>query len=102
MNDLDTLSIPRSTSADLLMRRMAMLHLEPADLAVAEPLLMGEFRRLCAMCESKGRCARSLADEFSDPAWQDWRDYCPNATILTVMSTLRDCRSGDHAACTGE
>jgi len=95
--ELRWLSARGADDAELLFRRMAALRLNPAEFGRIEPRLFHELRRLCAMCQSKDQCARGIADEFSDPAWQDWREYCPNATILSVMSALRGCHSGDFA-----
>lgn len=92
-NDWRHLSSPHPAQSDLLARRMTGLHLDPEEFSRAEPTLFREFQRLCIACESKGRCARDLADEFADPAWQDWRDYCPNASMLSMLSTLR----GSHS-----
>jgi uncharacterized protein DUF6455 len=78
--------------ADLLRRRMAALHVDPDELARSEPATFQELRRRCTACDSRGRCALDLADEPADPAWQAWRDYCPNATRLSVLSALRGCQ----------
>lgn len=79
----------------LLCRRMRALRLDPDELYCREPRAFGMLRRLCATCPVPGRCARDLADEFADPAWQDWRNYCPNATTLSILSALRGCGMGD-------
>ncbi|MBK5956846.1 hypothetical protein CCR97_01250 [Rhodoplanes elegans] len=79
----------------LLCRRMRALRLDPDELYCSEPRAFGMLRRLCATCPVPGRCARDLADEFADPAWQDWRNYCPNATTLSILSALRGCGMGD-------
>ena len=70
-------------SSDLLKRRMPALHINPNDLVHATGL--------CARCEARGKCMRDLDDEFADPAWGDWRNYCPNATTLSLLSTLHQC-----------
>lgn len=79
----------------LLCRRMRALRLDPDELYCSEPRAFGILRRLCATCPVPGRCARDLADEFADPAWQDWRNYCPNATTLSILSALRGCGTAD-------
>ncbi|MDC7789733.1 hypothetical protein PQJ75_18870 [Rhodoplanes sp. TEM] len=100
--DLDELALDRdagdppaarSAVADdlLLCRRMRALRLDPDELYCSEPRAFGVLRRRCAGCTVPGRCARDLADEFADPAWQDWRNYCPNATTLSILSALRAC-----------
>lgn len=75
----------------LLCRRMRALRLDPDELYCSEPRAFGVLRKLCATCSVPGRCARDLTDEFSDPGWQDWRNYCPNATTLSILSALRAC-----------
>ena len=79
--------------AEFLRLRMAELHLEPHELARCEPAKFRELVTLCATCDSRGRCALDLADEFADPGWQNWRDYCPNATTLSVLSAVQCCSS---------
>jgi hypothetical protein len=77
---------------ELLYRRMAALGLDPTEFARAEPCAFRDFQARCSLCQSRRRCARGLADEFTDPGWQDWRNYCPNATMLAMYSTLQLCR----------
>jgi hypothetical protein len=82
-----------SFDVSLLFRRMAVLHIDRDDLARDEPLLFRELQALCVLCRSRGRCRSELAREFADPAWQDWRDYCPNATTLSLLSVVQMCSS---------
>lgn len=78
-------------SSDLLKRRMQAMHLDPEDL-VRSPARMANVKTgLCARCEARGKCMRDLDDEFADPGWGDWRNYCPNATALSLLSTLHEC-----------
>ncbi len=74
---------------------MVALNLDPAEMARSEPALFRGFQRLCTSCQSPMRCARDLAHELardpSEPASSDWRDYCPNATTLNMLSTLQSC-----------
>ena len=77
--------------AEFLRERMDALHLEPQEFARREPAKFCELVTLCTTCESQERCALDLADEFVDPGWQNWRNYCPNATTLSVLSTLQLC-----------
>ena len=83
----------RSYDVSLLFRRMAMLHIDLDELAWDDPLLFRELQALCVMCRSRGRCRSGLAHEFDDSAWQDWRDYCPNATTLSLLSVVQMCSS---------
>jgi hypothetical protein len=75
----------------LLERRMEALSLNPDKVAHIEPLMVRELRHRCVKCEKRGQCALDLADEFADPGWQSWRDYCPNAATLTMLSTFQSC-----------
>ena len=75
----------------LLERRMEALSLNPDDVAHIEPLTVRELQHRCVRCEKYGQCALDLADKFADPAWQSWRDYCPNAATLSMLSTFQSC-----------
>jgi len=65
---------------------MAALHLNPVEFAREEPVKFRVLQALCARCETPEQCARDLADGSADPGWQDWRDYCRNATMLSALS----------------
>jgi len=86
--------------SNLLERRMVALNLDPAEVARSEPALFRSFQRLCTSCRSPVRCARDLAQECardpSQPASSDWRDYCPNATTLNMLSTFESCSRPDR------
>lgn len=75
----------------LLQRRMKALSLDLDDVTQTEPLLLQELQHRCARCESREQCALELADKSSDPASENWRDYCPNAATLLMLSTLQTC-----------
>jgi hypothetical protein len=81
----------RHHTSDLLVRRMRALHLDPDRFATNEGSLFAELTRLCARCESGSQCQRALDDEFTDPGWQAWRDFCPNSTTLRVLAALEGC-----------
>jgi hypothetical protein len=76
----------------LLERRMEALSLNPDEVTHIKPLTVRELRHRCARCQKREQCALDLADAFADPGWQYWRDYCPNATTLMVLSTLQGCK----------
>ena len=82
--------------ADLLFRRLAMLHIDRDALAREDPLLYRELQGLCTLCKDKERCVLDLSREPDDPAWQDWRDYCPNSTMLSFLAVLQgaSCTAG--------
>ena len=76
---------PRPEADVLLVRRMVVLNLDRNEVAAAEPCAFRELQRLCTMCESHGLCARNLA---RDPADRAWEDYCPNVAMLKVLVAL--------------
>ena len=80
---LRTLARHSSDAADLLDKRLASLGLDAAKLARHATAQMRDMAQLCTMCESKGRCARDLAADPSDPVW---RRYCPNEETLTALA----------------
>ncbi len=69
-------------AADLLLRRMAALDLDPAEVAQVGPQTFRDLQRVCSLCESKRRCMRDLAHNAAAPLWQD---YCPNAQTLMAL-----------------
>jgi hypothetical protein len=79
----------RPDPISLLERRMQALSLSPDDLVHIEPRTARELQQRCVKCERSGQCALDLADEFADPGWRYWRDYCPNAATLTMLSTVQ-------------
>lgn len=90
--DLHALVGRGDDNTPLLEHRMACLHIDRAELARTDPATLRDMQRLCSLCRSRGRCARDLADEDADPTWQEWRDYCPNSTTLTILGTMQDCQ----------
>jgi len=82
---------------ELLAERMAALHLEPVSLAQSEPATFRDLQRVCALCGVRDRCAVDLEEQGRDPAWQEWRDYCPNATTLSALATLQICSEAREA-----
>ena len=76
----------------LLERRMGALSLDPDELTHIEPVTVRELQHRCVRCEKRGQCALDLADEFADPGWLYWRDYCPNAATLMTLSAFQGCK----------
>lgn len=83
--DLRALAKQGPHAADLLLRRMAALDLDPVEVSEAGPQTFRDLQRTCALCESKRRCARDLARDSIDPAW---KDYCPNAETLSALNVM--------------
>jgi len=76
---------PRPTADVLLARRMEVLNLDSNEVAAVQPSAFRELQRLCRICENHGLCARNLA---RDPADRAWEDYCPNVAMLKVLVAL--------------
>ncbi len=85
VNELLSLARMGPKYADLLARRMAALDLDPAEVGRIEPQTLHDLQRVCTMCKSHGRCARDLARDANDPAWES---YCPNCQTLEALGTL--------------
>lgn len=85
VNELLMLARKGPKDADLLARRMAALDLDPAEVGRIEPQTLHDLQRVCTMCKSHGRCARDLARDANDPAWES---YCPNCQTLEALSAL--------------
>ena len=69
----------------LLLERMNFLHIDTDELVRTDPIM---FRRLaleCWRCTSKKECRQELAEGSASEAW---KDYCPNASTLSTISTL--------------
>ena len=85
-------AMPPREDTPLLRRRMAGLRIEPGDLVFDGALLFSDLQRLCRSCQRKQECEAGLDNEFTDPGWDRWRNYCPDATTLSVSSMLSACR----------
>jgi hypothetical protein len=77
----------------LLPRRMRLLHIDSVDLARDEPLVFRQLIVRCEQCHATEQCAQDLVDDSSDPFGENWRDYCPNASMLSTISTLQGIRA---------
>lgn len=71
--------------ADLLLRRMAALDLDPKQVARTEPQTFHDLQRVCTMCDSQSRCAQDVAGNSTDPGWED---YCPNVATLRALNAM--------------
>ena len=78
----------------LMVRRMARLGLDSQEMRGAEPDRFHRLQANCLLCPRPELCALALLDESIDLGWQDWRNYCPNATELSLLSTLNTCWTG--------
>jgi hypothetical protein len=79
-----------SYDASLLLRRMALVQIDPAGLQEADPLLFRELQGICTLCRSKNRCIAGLGKPDDDNA-DRWHAYCPNAAALAALETEQNC-----------
>ena len=73
----------------LMHRRMTMLRLDVDTWLDTEPAMLADMQQSCSACASRGRCAYDLMLQLDEPAWRDWRDYCPNAARLRTLVALQ-------------
>jgi hypothetical protein len=93
--DLRALARKGAHAADLLYRRMADLGLDRAAVARREACTLRDMQKVCALCESKGRCRRDLA-HFAPLS--EWTGYCPNDETLRTLVASGACRSESPVA----
>ena len=82
-SDLRALAQHCSDAADLLERRLDAFGMKASELIHTAPAELRDMERLCTLCRSKGRCARDLAADPSDPVW---RQYCPNEETIVSLA----------------
>jgi hypothetical protein len=82
-------ALDRRHHLQLAKAHMEALSLNPDQVTHIQRLTVRTLQHRCVRCETRGQCALDLADEFADPGWQYWWDYCPNAATLMTLSTLR-------------
>jgi len=66
-------------AADLLVRRMKTLGLDPRRV---DPAVLHDLQRCCSECSHKGLCIHELEDR---PRETTWPDYCPNKLTLAAL-----------------
>src|SRR5215510_13505669 len=78
--EIRALAAKGQNAADLLVRRMKTIGLDPArvDLAV-----MHDLQRCCSICTQKGLCIHELEDK---PRIATWPKYCPNEQTLDALA----------------
>jgi uncharacterized protein YjiS (DUF1127 family) len=78
--EIRTLTAKGEDAADLLVRRMKTIGLEPSQVDVA---VMRDLQRCCSICTQKGLCIHELEDK---PRGATWPKYCPNEQTLTALT----------------
>ena len=69
-------------AADLLLKLLSALGVNPKALALEDPATMRDLQRLCITCGQKGRCQHELA---AGTAAENYREFCPNAFTLDAL-----------------
>jgi hypothetical protein len=69
-------------AADLLLKLLSALGIDPKALSFDDPATMRDLQRLCITCRNKGECAHQLA---AGTAAQNYHDFCPNAFTLDAL-----------------
>ena len=81
-DDLEELVRHGKHAADELPKMLEQLGISAERLGQAQPLLLRDMERVCALCHNKGQCDRDLAD---GTAAENYQGYCPNASTLEVL-----------------
>jgi uncharacterized protein YjiS (DUF1127 family) len=87
-DDLEELVRHGRHAADELPKMLEQLGISAERLGRAQPLLLRDMERVCALCSQKAQCDRDLAD---GTAAENYHGFCANA------STLESLDRADHA-----
>jgi uncharacterized protein YjiS (DUF1127 family) len=77
--ELDDLVRRGPHAADELPAMLRARGIDAQKLARAEPMLLRDMERVCAMCRQKARCDRDL---IAGTAAEHYEDYCLNAPTI--------------------
>jgi transcriptional regulator with XRE-family HTH domain len=81
-DDLNELVRQGPHSADELPKMLKALGINEASLARAQPLVLRDMERVCAMCNHKRQCDRDL---IAGTAAEHYEDYCLNAPTINEL-----------------
>ncbi len=81
-DDLEELARHGHHAADELPKMLAQLGISEEQLGRAQPLLLRDMERVCALCNHKPQCDRDLV---SGTAAENYQGYCPNASTLETL-----------------
>jgi len=82
IDDLCAMSARNPHAADLMLKMLTALSVNPEALAKCEPATMRDLQRLCTSCGHKSRCAHELAE---GTAVEHFKSFCPNAFTLDAL-----------------
>jgi hypothetical protein len=80
--ELQELARKGPNAADLLLKMLVALKVDPVALEKADPQVMRDLQRLCTTCGAKKRCEHELAQ---GSAGEHFREFCPNAFTLDAL-----------------
>ncbi len=80
--ELQDLARRGPNAADLLVKMLVALHVDPSALENTNPQVMWDLQRLCTTCGAKRRCEHTLAN---GTAGDHFREFCPNAYTLEAL-----------------
>ena len=83
VSELRILAGQDQDAADLLLRRLRSLNIDPAKL---EPAVMRDLQRCCSQCGEKVLCEHELEDH---PKVASWPKYCPNEQTIDALVAER-------------
>src|SRR5262249_27804134 len=80
--DLEDLVRQGPHAAAELPKLLKALGIDEADLASAQPLLLRDMERVCALCGQKRQCDRDI---IAGTSAEHYTDYCPNAPTIEQL-----------------
>ena len=80
--DLDELVRQGPHAADEMPRMLEALGIDIDDIASAQPLLLRDMERVCALCQDKRQCVHDLA---AGTACEHYREYCLNRVTIDQL-----------------
>ena len=80
--ELQELARKGPNAADLLLKMLVALKVDPVALEKADPQVMRDLQRLCTTCGAKKRCEHELVQ---GTAGEHFREFCPNAFTLDAL-----------------
>ena len=86
--DLRNLADAGPGANELLREMMSVLHLDVAEVERAQPAVLRDLERVCALCDGRDRCRAELSE---GTAARDWQEFCPNAVTLQALIEERAC-----------
>ena len=83
VSELRILAGQDGDAADLLLRRLRSLNIDPAKI---EPAVTRDLQRCCSQCGQKVLCEHELEDH---PKATSWPKYCPNEQTIDALVAER-------------